>query len=307
MAPARRALQQRGSRKNKNRTPTAAPVPPGTSRSRDPNNMARTPPLTAAARAVSAFAGDVADGAFAILHNGLILVGAAVVAAALVLLGNPDLRNTGEQHLSHWLTAREMAETGIKPDFAAIARATAINPHGLEPAQANVANWISKKYRVAPEPVAALVHEAFRAGELNNLEPTLILAVAAIESSFNPFAQSHAGAQGLMQVMTHVHSDKYAYFGGDYAAFDPKSNLRVGVRILREYIERAGSLQDGLKWYVGAAKLGHDGGYAAKVVAEYRRMYEVAYGRPLSGKARLRAEYRGPAPESGATQVALVP
>ena len=230
-----------------------------------------------------------------------------MVAAALVLLGNPDLRNTGEQHLSHWLTAREMAETGIKPDFAAIARATAINPHGLEPAQANVAHWISKKYRVAPEPIAATVHEAFEAGRQNNVDPILILAVAAIESGFNPFAQSHAGAQGLMQVMTRVHSDKYAYFGGDYAAFDPKSNVRVGVRILREYIERTGSLQSGLKWYVGAANLGSDGGYAAKVIAEYKRMYEAAYNRAVPADALLKAEYKPASQRRDPTQVAQVP
>lgn len=269
--------------------------------------MARPSPLTAAARAVTTFLGDVADGAFALLHNGLIVVGAAVAAAALVLLANPDLRNTGEQRLGQWLTAREMAETGIKPDFAAIARTTAINPHGLEPAQANIALWISKKYRVAPEPMAALVHEAFRIGERNNLEPTLILAVAAVESSFNPFAQSHAGAQGLMQVMTRLHSDKYAYFGGDYAAFDPKSNLRVGVRILREYIERTGSLQTGLKWYVGAANLDSDGGYAAKVIAEYQRMYEAAYDRPLPADALRRATYSPPPGMDDPTQVALIP
>ena len=269
--------------------------------------MARIPFLAAPLRALATFAADVADGAFAILHNGLILVGAAVVTAALVLLANPDLRSNGELRLGHLLADRQAVATGIRPDFAAIARTTAINPHGLAPAQANVALWISKKYRVAPEPIAALVHEAFRAGKRNNLEPTLILAVAAIESSFNPFAQSHAGAQGLMQVMTRVHTDKYAYFGGDYAAFDPRSNLRVGVRILREYMDRTGSLQSGLKWYVGAANLSSDGGYAARVLAEYRRMYEAAYGQPLPPAALQQASYAPPSLAEDATRVAQIP
>ena len=77
----------------------------------------------------------------------------------------------------------------------------------------------------------------------------------AVESSFNPFAQSPVGAQGLMQVMTKVHDDKYEAFGGSLAAFDPVTNLRVGVQVLKECIRRAGSLEAGLRFYVGAGNL----------------------------------------------------
>jgi soluble lytic murein transglycosylase-like protein len=90
------------------------------------------------------------------------------------------------------------------------------------------------------------------------------------------------GAQGLMQVMTKVHSDKYESFGGQLAAFDPLSNLRVGVRVLKECIARAGSVEGGLKLYVGAANLEDDGGYAAKVMAEYARIQRVAAGQPAT-------------------------
>ena len=107
----------------------------------------------------------------------------------------------------------------------------------------------------------------------------------AIESSFNPFAQSPVGAQGLMQVMTEIHSDKYQHFGGQYAAFDPKTNLRVGVKVLQECIARAGSIEAGLKWYVGAANLASDGGYAEKVLQEHARLYQVATGKALPNQA----------------------
>jgi hypothetical protein len=73
-----------------------------------------------------------------------------------------------------------------------------------------------------------------------------------------------------MQVMTRVHDDKYEIFGGNHAAFDPITNLRVGVQVLKECIARAGSLEGGLRFYVGAANLPDDGGYAAKVLGEYR-------------------------------------
>ena len=133
-----------------------------------------------------------------------------------------------------WLQARQTDALGIEADLAAIDRATAANPADLPKQQAAVAHWLSRKYRVAPEPISALVAEAYQIGSKVKLDPTLILAVMAVESGFNPFAQSPVGAQGLMQVMTKVHSDKYSLFGGKWAAFDPVSNLRVGVRVLRD-------------------------------------------------------------------------
>lgn len=252
--------------------------------------------VAAVGRGLKTFAGDVAEGFFEITHNGLALVGIVVVVAVALLGARPDLRHQGEQQLTEWLTARKVAALGITPELGAIERATAANPGDLPREQANVALWISKKYRVAPEPVAALVAEAYEVGQANKLDPTLILAVMAIESSFNPFAQSPVGAQGLMQVMTQIHSDKYAHFGGQYAAFDPKTNLRVGVKILQEYIGRTGSVEGGLKWYVGAANLPSDGGYADKVLAEHARLYQVAKGKPVPTLPGLRAEVPAPTP-----------
>jgi hypothetical protein len=54
----------------------------------------------------------------------------------------------------------------------------------------------------------------------------------------------------------------------------------VGVKVLQGCIAQAGSVEGGLKFYVGAANLANDGGYANKVVAEYARLYQVAYGKP---------------------------
>jgi hypothetical protein len=89
------------------------------------------------------------------------------------------------------------------------------------------------------------------------------------------------GAQGLMQVMTRIHDEKYEAFGGNHAAFDPISNLRVGVQVLKECIARAGSVQEGLKYYVGAALLENDAGYAGRVMAEQGHMRAVADGRSV--------------------------
>jgi hypothetical protein len=236
--------------------------------------------LKTTAHGLKTFGSDVVDGFFEITHNGSALVGLATVFTVLALTARPDLRATGEQHLMGWLESRKpvvVAEpTALEP--TAIDRTTAASPHELPKQQAAVAYWLSKKYRVAAEPLSVLVSEAYALGKRTKLDPTLILAIMAVESSFNPFAQSHVGAQGLMQVMTRVHVDKYESAGGSLTAFDPVTNMRVGVKVLQECIARAGSLEAGLRYYVGAANLDSDGGYAAKVLAEHERLRLVAGG-----------------------------
>lgn len=223
-------------------------------------------------------ADDIAQGFFEITHNSFALLGLAVVFAVITLTARPDLRQAGEAKLMSWLQERQEAAIGFtEPD--AIDRATAANPKDLPRQQAAVAFWLSKKYNVAPEPLSVLVAEAFEIGQKTKLDPTLILAIMAIESGFNPFAQSPVGAQGLMQVMTNIHHAKYENFGGKLAAFDPVTNLRVGVKVLQECIARAGSVEAGLRFYVGAANLESDGGYAAKVMAEHARLLAVVSGR----------------------------
>ena len=234
--------------------------------------------LEATARGLRTFGSDVVDGFFEIMHNGFALLGLATVFAVLALLARPDLRASGEAHLAGWLDSRKPAPEATALDLTAIERTTAASPRDLPSQQAAVAFWLSKKYRVAAEPLSVLVSEAYSLGKRTKLDPTLILAIMAVESSFNPFAQSHVGAQGLMQVMTRVHVDKYESAGGSLTAFDPVTNMRVGVKVLQECIARAGSLEAGLRYYVGAANLEDDGGYAAKVLAEHERLRLVAGG-----------------------------
>jgi len=272
------------------------------------------------------FAADVVSGFLAVIHSSFALLGLAVAFAAIALTARPDLRHAGEARLMGWLQSRHVvqAQAAPAPDAALTASLTepvvaaaatsaaeppiAINPRELPREQAAVAYWLSKKYRVAPEPVAALVNEAYDLGKRTKLDPTLILAIVAIESSFNPFAQSAVGAQGLMQVMTRIHTDKYEDVGGHLAAFNPVTNLRVGVKVLQECIARAGSLEGGLRYYVGAANLPSDGGYAAKVLAEHFRLRQVAGTRAAaSAQARPVLSTQGPAAAETAVPSAALP
>jgi hypothetical protein len=275
----------------------------------------------ASVRSTGVFLQDVGHGLLEVSHNTLALLGLIAVALIVFLAGRSELRHTMEMQALGWLQARQEARTDPlelmandlrEPD--AIARATASDPRELTRQQAAVAQWLARRYKVAPEPVSRLVTEAWRVGSRVGLDPTLILAIMAIESSFNPFAQSPVGAQGLMQVMTHVHDDKYEQFGGNFAAFDPVTNLRVGVQVLKECIARAGSVEAGLRFYVGAANLSDDGGYAMKVLSEQSHLQAVAGGKLIATNAsnvtpaapRAQAEsVDAPAPAGESSEPAL--
>ncbi len=88
-------------------------------------------------------------------------------------------------------------------------------------------------------------YEANRAG----LAPEVVLAVIDVESNFNPFAISHAGARGLMQVMPFWL--KEIGKTGD-SLFHFKTNLRLGCTILKYYLAKEkGNLQMALRRYNG--------------------------------------------------------
>ena len=225
---------------------------------------------------------DIGQGFFLITHSGLAFLGLAVFCFLLIFSTQANLRDNVEVQLIDWLQNRHGLDFGFNEDGNAVDRATAVDPQDLPKEQAAIAFWLSRKYRVAPEPISALVSEAYEIGPSTKLDPTLILAVMAIESGFNPFAQSTMGAQGLMQVRTDVHTEKYDSFGGEFAAFDPIANMRVGAAVLKESIDRNGGIEAGLRQYVGAGNSGEDGGYVTKVLAEQQRLHDIASGKHVS-------------------------
>ncbi|MBR7744953.1 transglycosylase SLT domain-containing protein [Undibacterium sp. BYS107W] len=153
---------------------------------------------------------------------------------------------------------------------------------GTQRQQQLVTNWLSKRYRVADEAIDMLVSATYLTAKEIKLDPLLILSVIAIESRFNPFSESPVGAQGLMQVMSKVHHERFSELGGVKAALNPVANIKVGASILKEYVSSAGSIEAGLKRYVGAADMETDGGYGSLVMAEYKRLKDVAAGKSVS-------------------------
>ncbi|MFN7504090.1 MAG: transglycosylase SLT domain-containing protein, partial [Limnobacter sp.] len=138
----------------------------------------------------------------------------------------------------------------------------------LTPGQRQVTSYLAKRYSVSPEAVESIVRLAYKVGKEEKVEPTLILAIVGVESSYNPFAASPVGARGLMQVMPKIHKDKFeALSPGDWSPLNPEMNMRVGAKIIREYTRRTGSVSAGVSGYVGAAVHGNDGGYPSMVLA----------------------------------------
>jgi Transglycosylase SLT domain len=249
--------------------------------------MIEIKPTRVAWTAVKTVASDIGDGVIAVTHNTLALIGFGVLLAVLLLASKPDTRQSAEQEVLSWLQSR-LVSTAHAANDPALELALPATQAGLvleaqmddlPKQQKLVADWLSRRYRIAPDAMAHMVAAAYDTAGKLKLDPLLVLSVAAIESSFNPFVQSKVGAQGLMQVMSTLHEEKFERFGGTNAAFDPATSIKVGAVILKEYVNRAGSVEGGLKMYVGAANMDSDSGYGLRVTYERSKLTEVAAGK----------------------------
>ena len=140
--------------------------------------------------------------------------------------------------------------------------------------QRAVSEFIAKRYRVAQDAISGFVATAYMAGNEWKVDPLLILAVMAIESRYNPVAESHMGAKGLMQVIPKFHPEKLTERGGETALLDPHTNIQVGAQILREYMRRFGETETALQMYAGAFEEPNSS-YAVKVLAERSRLEQM--------------------------------
>lgn len=146
----------------------------------------------------------------------------------------------------------------------------------VEREQRAVTEYIAKRYRVSDAAVAGFVSAAYRSGARYNVDPLLILAVMAVESRYNPVAESSVGAKGLMQIIPKYHQEKLHDHGGEEAVLEPEVNIQVGARILREYYRRFGDLEVALQMYAGALDE-PTARYSEKVLAEKARLEALRY------------------------------
>jgi len=140
--------------------------------------------------------------------------------------------------------------------------------------QRALAEYIARRWRIAESAATSFVSAAYRAGMQHSVDPVLILSVMAIESRYNPVAESVVGAKGLMQIIPKYHLDKLIDHGGEEALLDPEVNIHVGAQILREYYRRLGDQEAALQRYAGAFDE-PTSRYAAKVFEERMRLEPV--------------------------------
>jgi hypothetical protein len=211
---------------------------------------------------------DIREGFVEITRHGLALFGLAVVLVSLAFSVRPDLQSSASDALLGWLEIRQSEGQEPAPERNAANRSTVKDPQSLTPEQLLVTRWLGRKYRVSAEPLAALVSEAWTLGERSQLPPSLILAIMAVQSRFNPFASITPGQVGLMQIELQAHAETLGQFGGPLSAFDPLTNLRVGVRHLQALIQQTDALEDALALYGLFSGFNDEGRFVDRVLAE---------------------------------------
>ena len=196
---------------------------------------------------------------FSAVHNGLAMIG--VIALVLSLLYGARVANEA-------LDSRSTAFGQIRYAGNQIFESS---PELENQQYRALASHLSRRYRVASDPIEHLIGATFEAGRQVGIDPLLILAVMAIESRFNPIAESEFGAKGLMQVIPKHHWDKVEELGGVQAMLDPMNNILIGARILKQYVRQSGSVESALQIYNGALS-DTTNQYAQKVIGEQERM-----------------------------------
>ena len=283
--------------------------------------------------ALTVFARDTAAGFVTTVHHTFMILGVSAIGALALMFVRPDITDHLKALSPFTLAnAQEPAQLAVPGTIVLMPTASAgtavpamsktsaahaasvadgtdaarsrKKQSATERQQTLVTHWLAKKYRVAGDATDMLVSAAYSTAHDIKLDPLLILSVMAIESGFNPFAESPVGAQGLMQVMSKVHVEKFQPLGGVKAALNPVANIKVGSLILKDYVTRGGSIEAGLKLYVGAAAFDTDFGYGSRVLAEYRRLKEVATGKNVPVSTAALAARARPVARPAATPVA---
>jgi soluble lytic murein transglycosylase-like protein len=149
----------------------------------------------------------------------------------------------------------------------------AISHVSIAPAITGAARFIASDYRVSAARAFDIAETVFRISRASRINPYLVLAVIAVESSFRPHVVNpYGGAYGLMQIAVRVHERRVAAVGGPESLFRITPNIRLGVALLVQYGARGASRVKHALWRYS----GGENGYAERVLALSTRLKERA-------------------------------
>ena len=218
-------------------------------------------------------------GLLKLTRHSLALLGLVSLASVLFFASQPAWRLNASLNLLSWLDARQDGAFDLSaaaPADPLVPSMDAAGQWALSEEQEAVTRWLSRRYKVSPEPLGGLVSEAWALGDRIQVSPTLLLAVMAIESRFNPFASGTQGGMGLMQIEPQAQHLALLPFGGPLAAFDPLTNLRVGAQHLQTLIEQSASVEAALLLYAAASGQRNGAEYTHRVLAEQKLLDNMA-------------------------------
>ena len=203
-------------------------------------------------------------------HGGLLVAGLIVTLFVASRIANHGVQGLSPGSFTEESAVAAMVEE-VEPELVQVADSSSAK---LSPDLQRVKVYIAKRYQVSAVALEPLLASAQQTGRSVGVDPLLLVAVMAIESRFNPFAESPMGAQGLMQVIPKWHPDKVDVKSDRAALFDPETNIRVGALVLKEYIQSTGSIERALQQYNGSSDPATP--YANKVMAVKAALAQAA-------------------------------
>lgn len=161
--------------------------------------------------------------------------------------------------LTNQTFAATQLEEKLSEDIKTVMQSSVLDPltpHLVFSDQKKADAWLSdmsnRLAKWVPDPflrkryLTIIQYEATRA----DLDPQLILSLITVESKFNKYAISSAGARGMMQVMPFW---QIQIGNSNQSLFDVETNLRYGCTILRYYLQKEhGDMDKALARYNGS-------------------------------------------------------
>ncbi len=142
----------------------------------------------------------------------------------------------------------------------------------------NLASFISGNYKIPLISAEKIVLTAYKESPSYNIDPIFFLSLISIESKFQQFVTSKAGAIGLSQVIPKYHKDNIAEVQVEHKdLWSIEGNMKLGLKVFSKYINLAkGNLSIASQLYNGSSN-DPNKTYSRKIMSEQEKLKNVAF------------------------------